>query len=368
MGYAYQATVTVPAPTGGPHANFTFLLKGSNALLKLASLGTGGAIQNSTTRSYTGYNQTVPADLVLSTDAGITSLMSWGIDNWDSANGVVWIWVKITSYSAGFTIYVSIGNSLVTTYQGGSIGSEFDSSTLGAWHLNDNAANSIVTDFTVNANDLSYNGANTSARTVPGIIGSGLSFTGGTDYASNGSISRTTQTAFTMEGWVQFPSNPGFGTTETVFSMGNGTTNAPSMTLRYLNPWQMKLHQVLSGDIAAASAAGWTTSAWHHIVITVSAGSPYTYGLYFDGAQLSTGSSSSTLATASSFYMAAQFYSSAPQMPLIGNLDESRYSNTDRSAAWIATEYANQSNPPSIGAFSPLSTGSAPSLTLLGCQ
>ena len=36
---------------------------------------------------------------------------------------------------------------------------------------------------------------------------------------------------------------------------------------------------------------------------------------------------------------------------LTGSLDEMRFSATARSAAWLATEFANQSSPPAMSAF-----------------
>jgi len=363
MGYAYQATVTVPAPTGGPHANFTFLIKGSDTLLKLASLGTGGAIQNSTTRAYTGYNQTVPADLVLSTDAGITSLMSWGIDNWDSANGVVWIWVKITSYSAGFTIYVSIGNSLVTTYQGGSIASEFDANVQGDWHFPDGSTLALA-DFSQNT---ATNGAvaNNSPAAGAGQIDGAVSLPA-LAFLTCGTSQTLNPAAVTMEAWVN-----GSAYTNSysgVYERSNNTNG--SMGLFVKAGGKVAVYVRGSGGLVFNDGAGTavlSTGTWYHIVATYDS----TNGLvtYVNGA------SDNALAANGALGSLAGVTASIGQDLLVGSsrkflgsIDEVRISSVARSAAWIATEYANQSSPPSIGAFSPISSGVAPTLTLLGCQ
>lgn len=364
MSYTYQATVTVPAPTGGPHSNFTFLLKGSDTKLRLASLGTGGAIQNSTTRSYTSYTQTVPADLVLSTDAAITSLMSWGIDNWDSANGVVWIWVKITSYSAGFTIYVSIGNSLVTTYQGGSIGSEFDANVQGDWHFPDGSTLALA-DFSQNTAANGGTGVNTPTAGTGQIDGAASLASASSQYVTVGTSSTLNPAAQTVSAWVNAASFP--GAYNTVWSRINtASTSFQQLFIKSNGKIAVYLQGTAGVNYDGTGSNTLLANTWYYVAFTYSS----TDGLvgYVNGSSDHTAAANGALASAAGVTASIGQDIKAANRPWNGSIDEVRISSVARSAAWIATEYANQSSPPSIGAFSPISSGVAPTLTLLGCQ
>ena len=95
MGYGYQATVVIPAATGSTQTNFTVALTGTDT--KLKTVTNGGQIQNTVTR----VGQTVPADLILSSDSAGTSLYTWGWDFYDAVNGIATLWVLIPSLTSG---------------------------------------------------------------------------------------------------------------------------------------------------------------------------------------------------------------------------------------------------------------------------
>lgn len=346
MAYAFQATVTVPAPTGGPHTDFTFLLRGSDTLLKLASLGTGGAIQNATTRLYTGYSQNVPADLVLSTDAGASSLMTWGIDNWDQANGIVWIWVKIASYSAGFTIYVSIGNPLITNYQGGAIGSEYDAFTQAAYHFPDGSSLAVA-DF-VNA----FAGTNHSATATTGKIDGAAASTGSSgtpQYITNSGI--TLAAGWSVELWANPTSFSGFK------SMIGGQSG--TFGLRTANTSGKVFGTKTATADDTVSTVALTINTWNHIIFTQTSLGAYNY--YINGAAAGTFSSGGQVPTnpTTDIFRGENGGEFFP-----GSLDELRFISTVRSSDYAATSFANQNNPPLISAFASL--GGVSELSLLG--
>ena len=116
--YAYQASVSIPAASNSDQTNITLVIAFSDSRMKTAA--NGGAIQNTVTHS----GQTVPADCVLSTDAAITNLYNWGWDSYDPTTGAgkIWLLMPTHSHTSATSVYISIGNPAVNTYQGGSMG------------------------------------------------------------------------------------------------------------------------------------------------------------------------------------------------------------------------------------------------------
>jgi len=354
--------VTVPAPTGGPHANITFLIKGSDPLLKLASLGTGGAIQNSTTRIYTGLTQTVPADFVLSTDSAISSLMSWGIDFWDSTNGIIWVWVKIPSYSAGFTIYVSIGNSLITNYQGGSIGSEF-SNTVANLHLPDGSSLALA-DFSGNSN------SGTNHLVVAGagkIDGAASGFNSGSAYfnlASSSSLNITGN--ITISAWVFLNAT----TDGVIISKATGGVDDPAYGLSVgtsfgnTNKISFQLSSAAFTTTKISDSVNAPTGSWIHVLGTWDGSTMY---LYVNGTLVNSTAFAGPIYTNTQPLQVGGDPFGAGRWFLNGLIDEICVENAFSSADRIATRYSNQNNPPSISAFSPISgVGSYPMMLGIG--
>ncbi len=362
MPYAYQATVTVPAPTGGPHTDFTLMIRGSDVKLRLASLLTGGAIINSTTRSYTGLTQTVPADCILSTDAAGTSVMTWGIDYWDSTNGTIWMRVKIPSYSAGFTIYVSIGNSLVTGYQGGAIGSEFDSLTRSCYGY-PNGSTLSVADFT---NIMPGTNTASTATSGPTNLDGAIAFNGTSATVNNGSAAAmSSKTGLTVSCFLKQTSLLvsrrimgvwDGGETRYLASMDDTTPGA--IIVAASDGTNFQIDHTSSAVLTANTSAhfDWTWAGGGNNIIYINGSSvSLTNNAASHPATLGTITKNEFVATAG-----------ASSNFLNGSIDELIISSTVRSSAWISTLYANQSNPPVMSAFAPIVSGGGSGLLLMG--
>ena len=103
----------------------------------------GGKVQNTVS---CGVNSiTCPADLVFTSDSGCSSpLAGWEIQSYTATTGqiIAWVIVPTLSVSTNTLIYACAGNAAITTFQGGSAGSAFDSNTKVVYHFESSANDS----------------------------------------------------------------------------------------------------------------------------------------------------------------------------------------------------------------------------------
>lgn len=335
MAYTSQASVTIPAATGSTQTNISLVITGTDT--KLKTVANGGQIQNIVTR----VGQTVPADLILSSDTAGTLLYNWGWDFYDPVNGIATIWLLMPSHSSSSstTIYISIGNAAVTTYQGGTQGSEFDTNTKAVYHF----ANGT----TLSAKDSgsgSLDGVVNSATAHAGQIDGGMATSGSQDVsvANTAALNVQTGTDFTIQTWFYMVTNPG---TTAIFDKGALGRDYSIFCISATS-----IYVEIGGAGGSMATSGFTTGAWHHLVLTRNA----TVGkIYLDGAD--TGNAfANGVGNAGSNISIGRGVSGGSDFN--GYHDEFKICNTGRTANWIATEYANQLTIPVMGAFASLGT------------
>src|SRR5690242_3758617 len=169
-GYAYRRTITIDH-TKVPNtdqSNFPVLISGTYSYL--ATVANGGNVQNAN-----GY------DVIFTSDTGCASKLDHEVETYTPTNGAVNYWVRIPtlSHTTDTTIYLCYGNASVTTDQSNKTG-VWDANYKGVWHLNENAANTTVSDSTGVNNGT--NQVNTSSKSVSGKVGKALTFNGSSDY------------------------------------------------------------------------------------------------------------------------------------------------------------------------------------------
>ena len=359
MAYAYQATVTIPAPTGGPHTDFTVVIVGTRT--EMATVPNGGAVRNTVTR----VGMTVPADLIVSTDVAGTSLLSWGFEKYVATTGEVIIWAKISSYSAGTTLYISVGNSAVSTYQGGAQGAEFDSNTVLVLHLPDGTTLSGK-DFSASSIDFT---ASAGASAASGQIDGGVSMNGTTNaFASASGTLNSTPMVMTFSCWAKLSATLS-GTRYTLFSTTNANTSG-NWSVEFsgaIAPNVNSFTVIAPGAfIASTPANSVNNGSWYHVAFTRN-GTGSTFALYINGVPQTL-----TYQTVVDFVDSGQPKNigqrGTSNQLWNGLLDEIVYSKTPRSSNWIATMYANQSSPPIIGTFAQIISWVPNGICLMGCQ
>jgi len=342
--YTVTSNVVFPAASGSTQSNITVPFTISDANLK--TVGNGGYIYNTVTRT----GVTVPADFIITADSTCSSQTgsyTWGWEQYSGSAGTGIVWVKIPSLSSGgsTTVYLCWGASSVTTYQGGSVGAEFDANTVAAWHLPDGS--------TINPNDWSSSGNNGTTVNSPtaaaGKIGGAVSFS-----AANSKIENTAganlpnggaPAPFTLQGWQKSASYVslsqlwGFGP-----QLPTGSTAANCRYVLEFNSNYYFWGCLADWDTGVAFDAD---NAWHHWAFTWDGSNMY---FYRDGTQQATRSGHPGITTAGTYITAGSHHTSGANPDSIQ--DELKIITVARSADWIATEYASQNSVPAAAASS----------------
>jgi hypothetical protein len=359
MAYARLSTITIAAPVGSL-TDFTVKLYGTLADLK--TVANGGYVQNTVTR----VGVTCPADFIISTSSGGTPISSFGWVKYVATTGEYEINVKIASYTAGMTLYAMFGDAAVVTYQGGAQGAEFDANTQAVYPLPDGTTLSAK-DFSANANDGTLLGPPTATT---GKINGGVNFV----KASSQRISLGNPASLQITGSI------------TLSTWVKLTTNADGMIIakdkdsggrayvldhaNFVNKFRFYVNG--GGNLALNEVRSTTlpsTGTWYHLTATLDTSGSGTMKIFVNGVAETTLTPSSTSipAATANVLLGGREYTGFLDY-LNGNLDNVTIANAARSATWIATDYATQNSPATIGASTPNISGAATSLSLLGCQ
>jgi hypothetical protein len=264
-------------------------------------------------------------DILFTVSDGQTKL-NHELESYNPSTGQVIAWVQIPSLSPSTdtVIYVYYGNASAANQQNAT--GVWDSNYKGVWHL-PNGTTLNASDSTANAN----NGTITGASATSGQIDGAMNTTASGQYITIGDTVSTEITGnITMEAW-ESGSLAGSGF---ILAKSDGSTYDYGL---YRSTSQNKICY-FPGGICTPTAIG---SATHHVVIAVSG---TTASFYIDGALSSTSTVTAPASTTQTLAIGRQGSASAYYFEP-GTIDEVRISNTARSAAWVATEYNNQSSP-----------------------
>jgi hypothetical protein len=325
-GYAYRRPITIDHTkvANSDQANFPVLISGTFSYL--ATLANGGKVT-----SANGY------DIIFSDSTG-TQLLKWEIESYNPVTGDATFWVKIPTLSAttDTVIYMYYGNSGVTTFQGGTAGSVWDTNYLAVYHLNLDPTAFGAKDSTANAKDLTAAGTWTSAQLVSGQTGKGLSFNGTNDFLDGGTTKLAVNNPF-IQLWMKTSSpsaTQGLVTRGQLWSSGwmfqfDGAGS-------FVGPRQLVDGPAGHGYAGAGSI---TDTNWHQVATN------YTNGgnTYVDGNLVGSNGRDTDTYYAQHFVIGAT--DSGGARFFNGNLDEVRISKVPRSADWLKTEFNNQSSP-----------------------
>jgi hypothetical protein len=339
--------------------NFTVLISGTYA--EFATTGNGGKVNNTIS---CGVNSiTCPADLVFTSDAACSSpLGGWEFESYSATTGqiVAWVLVPTLSVSTNTLIYACAGNSAITTFQGGSTGSAFDSNTKVVYHFPNGT--------TLSAKDSSSGGYNATPANSPGAItgeiGGGISFNGSNQDVESSSFPWTGSSAVTVSFWNYVTSAQ--EQNAFAFTVGNSATTDPHRFAASV-PWSTGVlfwDYGINGTGTGRVQTSYTSylGAWTYVTL-VSTGSGNTYqAIYLNGAVAASAASSASSTVTGDLIVGAYPSNTTYGTPYQnGSMDEFRISNVVRSASWILAEYNNQSSPSTFyTASSFVSFGSSP--------
>ena len=339
--YSPIGSITFAGATGATQSNVTLAFSFSDT--RLADVAHGGQMI-----LVSRNGASVPAGMALSTDATcatIAGVNGWGFDgDYSASAGSGHAHVNVQSLTTGGITLTICKDASLSSYQGGSLASEFAATLVGAWHLADAA-----TDYGPNG----CTGVPTSISSTAGLIDGGYSFSGssardafgGTTCGSAGSGTAGSLDVFS------FTYEADINTSTTSGDIYNG--GASGLPQFRVNSGQLSLDNANVGNIGTSGATTVTTGVWHHVAATFDAGSACagssgTWALYIDGTQVGTGCKAipANWTTGNAKFINHTWrlgdINTAPSMVM----DELKVYSVPLSANYISTEAANQLSVP----------------------
>jgi hypothetical protein len=285
--------------------------------------------------------------------------MNWDVEKYTASTGELYAWVKIPSLlAAGKTIYVCYGDSSISSFQGGSTGSNFDSSSKIVYHMTDSG--STLTDSSSSGNNGTKKSSTEPTLTTSGMFGSAQTFVGVANSATNDyatfPASVPNSNNWTIEWWGNQNANPAHTPgQENVFfqhtsqNIGAGYFWFPNGTLKWRNDFNTGQSPTASGTASTAN--------WHYIAFVRNGDS---MNIFLDGVA---GTAKTGFGTSNDSFIGIGYSGSASTNwnSFNGPLDEIRLSNTNRTSDQITISYNTESDPINFETFGseiPLSTPS----------
>lgn len=287
---------------------------------------------------------------ILFTDSTGTTKYAHEIEQYDSSTGTLVAWVNIPSLSSttDTTIDMYYGNASATNQQNAN--GVWDSNYAGVWHLKEagNGTSGEYDDSTSNSlNGTGGSGISADAPTqTASKIYNGQNFDGSIDFINVLNNALLQPAKITVEGWIKFTT---FGTYQAMMSKADGGG-------WYLDVDDDVANAIEFGVFTSSSTYAFvtypsttlSTGTWYHI-LGVSDGS--NVRLYLNGAQVASapyvGNINYAGETNDVTFGADAGPAHTPDIGTYfhGGIDEVRISSIGRSAAWITTEYNNESSP-----------------------
>jgi hypothetical protein len=278
------------------------------------------------------------------------------IEKYDATTGTLVAWVNTAlSVSTDTEVYMYYGDSS-TNCPTENPTAVWDDNYQAVYHMKEDPSGTApqIYDSTTNDHDGTSNGSMTSGDQVAGQIGGGLDFDSTNDYINIGNFMSSGISQVTMEAWVK--KTDGDDTRVVSKSDGtNATGTQHKITLRLSGSSpaiSARLNTVNNVGVDLVSAGTVAANTWTHVAWTYD-GSAVQF--YIDGASSNCqlggngGAGNSCTPTGNIISSTRDIVignnDNIPNSRFFGGIiDEVRISDIARSAGWIATQVANQSN------------------------
>ena len=338
--WAYRQDIAIPASgAGGTISNFPVLIHLNST-----------QDPNLWNPSYTKSNF---YDLVFTDKDGAT-VLPYEIESSSATD--LWIWVKLPNYFTATSASIGGNNHVYLYYGNPSSGNQangkavWDSNYQMVQHLN--GSGSVLYDSTSNGINGYPNGTSSGAAEIT----NGQVFNNtNSQYINLNNLVTNGWTQFTIEAWINYNFPAGaVGNDARVLADADGTGANTIIAMAITDsatggPGPMTLH--LNGTTYTATPANAiTTNTWKHVVISWNGGTSqalaYINGVASASNPIATGGQTSVnAATGDQVFLIgnADTTNDANSRPFSGTINEVRFSNTVRSANWIAASYTNQS-------------------------
>jgi hypothetical protein len=331
-GYSYSRAIVISHAKVPNTDQIDFPLLISGTFPYLATTSNGGGVTNAN-----GF------DIIFTSDAAGTNTLPFEQESYNASTGALNYWIQIPrlSHATDTVIYMFYGNSTITTDQSDKAG-VWDIAYEGVWHL-PNGSTLNPSDSTQTLNDDSIQGGVTATS---GRIDGGANFNGSSGYLTDTNESYW-PLAVTTEAWINTTSTAGnkvagFETSQT----GTGSTGFDGSL--YVNTSGHAVAGCWNGStITVTSTSVVNDGNWHHLVYILNT-TTNELSLYVDGSLEATASCQDSAIWGWTYFRIGSYklagWPGGNDGYFDGNIDEVRFSETARSADWIATEYNNQSS------------------------
>jgi hypothetical protein len=330
--FGYKRAITLShTQVNGAQTNFPVEVSLTDSTL--STVANGGHVQQAS-----GY------DIVLTSDAAGANRLSWEVEKYDPVGGTWIAHVKIPTLSntADTVIYAFYGNPAITTNQS-TPSAVWDSNYTGVYHFA-TVTTSTTPDSTSNNNAAVSNNNVTLAGN--GEIGSAAQFgSGGSAYHMVLPAAVLNSSSGTLSAWL----NPSIAMVSGQTFATGGQLDSPK-AFHFLE-WSSYYNGSLFGWNGGSTdytvnipntTLSLPVNTWSHVVYTWNQATN-TQVVYLNGVAVDTVSTAFTPYTpVSNFFLGTD--PANPSYSFGGLMDEVRFSKTNRSAGWVATEYANQNS------------------------
>ncbi len=272
------------------------------------------------------------------------TLLPREIESYSGGTLVAWVKIPTLSHTTDTEISLYYGNTDATEPAADSTyGSQnvWNDAYEGIWHMDDNAANTTITDSTVNANSGTAQ-QQTSALTVSGKVNGAITFNGTSDYVRKATFTSSPGSQMTVCGWVKTSATNTFLVSQArSLSSYEGEYIFQIQADGKVSFWDNNGTEYGFPEADNAGNTSITDNAWHYACFVKNATSG-TY--YLDGNADGTVTADRDVSYLTANFVIGSDYRDGSRF-FSGTMDELRISSAARSAGWIATEYNNQSSP-----------------------
>ncbi len=330
-GYSACRKLTFNVRPTAALTDFPNLVLGTYA--ELADIAHGGVVNNTVTL----LGQTVSADVIFTSDAAGTVLLSWEIESWTAATGAIVAWVKFSrSSSADDVIYMWAGKASVTTYQCTASATWAD--IVARYGLPNGLALSAF-----DSSSIHYDGilkGSTPPAPTAGKINGGGNFNGTTAYVDLGTdLGQSGE--LTLSAWIN-------STTVTlgarcILANCQSDGNAQDYSLE-LNRIAAKVSTTWGNTVIKTGSISVLINTWTHVAMTRSGSTGnWTVNLYVNGTSDGLAVTTVVNPNAPNVTTAIGRVGAANFFYFLGVIDEVRISSAVHTPEWIAHEYLQQS-------------------------
>jgi hypothetical protein len=272
-------------------------------------------------------------DIVFTAADGVT-LLEFEMETYTANTGKYTAWVKVPRLSASINtvVYIYYGNSAIVTNQSSSaVWSNYN----GVWHLQ----NGSFADSSPNGYNCTNNG---STNQPTAVVNNGRAFNG-TQWLEVSNSFPNKNSNFTISGWLYTNNNTTQG--QRLFCDDVNNTGGYALSLGDGGTGRLRFYSRGSTNIILDSPANTILNNTWYYCVGVANTSGNLRSIFVNGVQVATVTSVGMGTDAGNCSIGGETAAGETANRINGRLDEVRVANSVLSAAWLLTEYNNQSSP-----------------------